>query len=93
MVFVTSITRGLSIGAAGVAAGVLAAWVSVRFVNEFVPIRLDSSVYWVETLTGRFSTQTALAASVVTLLVCLLVSVAPAVSALADSPSEALRYE
>jgi len=93
MVFITSITRGLSIGAAGVAAGVLTAWAAVRVVNGFFPIRLDSSVYWVETLTGSFSTQTALAASMITLLVCLVVSVAPALSALSDSPSEALRYE
>lgn len=93
MVFISSIARGLSIGAAGVAAGVLAAWLSVRAVNSLFPIRLDSTVYWVETLTGSFSTQTALAVSAVTLLVCLVVSVAPAVSALSDSPSEALRYE
>lgn len=93
MVFVTSITRGLSIGAVGVVIGVLTAWASVQVVNSYFPIRLDASVYWVETLAGKFSAETALAASAVTLLVCLLVSVAPALSALSDSPSEALRYE
>ncbi len=93
MVFVTSITRGLSIGAVGVVTGALTAWASVLVVNNFFPIRLDASVYWVETMAGEFSAETALAASAITLLVCLLVSVAPAVSALSDSPSEALRYE
>lgn len=93
MVFVTSLVRGLSIGVAGVAAGVSAAWVSVWAVNRFIPIRLEASVYWVETLSGRFSVETALAASAATIAVCLLVSLAPAFSALSDSPSEALRYE
>ncbi len=93
MVFVTSITRGLSIGAVGVVIGALAAWASVLVVNNYFPIRLDGSVYWVESLAGKFSAETALVASAITLLVCLLVSVAPAVSALSDSPSEALRYE
>ncbi len=93
MVFVSSITRGLSIGAAGVIAGVSTAWVVIQVINRFFPIRLDGSVYWVETLTGSFSSETAVAASVATVVVCLLVSMAPALSALSDSPSEALRYE
>lgn len=93
IIFVASLTRGLSIGAAGVAAGVSAAWASVWAVNRFFPIRLDSSVYWVETLSGRFSVGTAVTASAATIAVCLLVSLAPAVAAFTDSPSEALRYE
>lgn len=93
MVLVTCLVRGAAIGAAGALAGVAAAWLSVGAVNRFFPIRLDGSVYWVETMAGRFSVETALAASAATVAVCLLVSLAPAVSALSDSPSEALRYE
>ncbi len=93
MVFVTSLARGGAIGAAGALAGVAAAWLSVEAVNRFFPIRLDGSVYWVETLAGSFSAGTALAASAATVAVCLLLSLAPAVSALTEPPAEALRYE
>ena len=92
-VFVTSITRGLSMGVAGVLSGVALALLAVWGVNRFFPIRLDASVYWVENLSGRFSVETAIAVSMATIIVCLIVSVAPALSSLSDSPAKALRYE
>jgi len=92
-VFVTSITRGLSMGVAGVLSGVALALLAVWGVNRFFPIRLDASVYWVENLSGRFSVETAVAVSMATIIVCLIVSVAPALSSLSDSPAKALRYE
>lgn len=92
-VFTASLARGLSMGLAGVFSGVFLAFLSVWAVNRFFPIRLDASVYWVENLSGRFSVETALTVSAATIIVCLIVSVAPALSALSDSPSKALRYE
>lgn len=92
-VFRISILRGLLLGGTGGAAGLLFSWISILAVNRYFPIKLDGTVYWIDVLPGVFPVATALTVTVFTILVCLAVSVFPAVSALSRSPSEALRYE
>ena len=92
-VFRISILRGLLLGGTGGAAGLLFSWISILAVNRYFPIKLDGTVYWIDVLPGVFPVATALTVTLFTILVCLAVSVFPAVSALSRSPSEALRYE
>jgi len=92
-VFRISLFRGLLLGGCGAVTGLVFSWISIFAVNRYFPIKLDGTVYWIDVLPGVFHVTTALAVTLSTILVCLVVSVFPAVSALSRSPSEALRYE
>lgn len=92
-VFHISVLRGFLLGGIGAAIGLVFSWISVFVVNSYFPIKLDGTVYWIDVLPGVFPVATALIVTVVTIVVCLLVSAFPAFSALSSSPSEALRYE
>ncbi len=92
-VFSISIIRGFLLGGSGALVGLAFSWISIFVVNRYFPIRLDGTVYWIDVLPGVFPVGTALVVTLATVLVCLIVSLFPAFSALYRSPSEALRYE
>ena len=92
-VFRISVLRGFLLGGSGAFAGLIFSWVSIFAVNRYFPIKLDGTVYWIDSLPGVFSLTTALFVTFSTILVCFVVSLFPAFSALSHSPSEALRYE
>jgi lipoprotein-releasing system permease protein len=87
------LAQGGMIGMAGASAGCLFASASVAIINRFFPIRLESSVYWIDTLPGEIDLQRLLLVGGITILACLAASVIPTASALAVSPSMAVRYE
>ncbi len=92
-VFRVSVLRGLILGGTGAVSGLLVSIASVFLVNRLFPIKLDGSVYWVDTLPGVFPAASAALVTMVTVAVCVMVSMFPAASSLSFSPSEALRYE
>ncbi len=93
MVLMTGLFQGGIIAAGGVLLGSVFAVTVVAAINKFFPIRLESSVYWVDTFSGRIEPMMVLGISLVTLLACLAASIFPAVRAMAVNPSEAVRYE
>ena len=92
-VFRISVFRGLILGGTGSVTGFVFARLVVFAVNRFFPLRLDGDVYWIDVLPGAFPGGLAVAVTLATIAVCLLVAVIPAFSATSISPSEALRYE
>lgn len=93
MILGTGLLQGGMIGAGGAIAGSGFALAAITVINRFFPIRLESSVYWVDTLPGKL--QPVLVASIigVTIAACLAASILPALRAVSISPSEAVRYE
>jgi ABC-type lipoprotein release transport system permease subunit len=93
MILGTGLLQGGMIGAGGAVAGSGFALAAITMINRFFPIRLESSVYWVDTLPGKM--QPVLVASIigVTVAACLAASILPALRAVSISPSEAVRYE
>jgi lipoprotein-releasing system permease protein len=89
----TCLSQGGLIGACGAVAGSVFAFAVIYTVNNWLPIRLEGSVYWIEVLSGRFQPLLAVALAGATLAASLLASMLPAFSALSVSPSEAVRYE
>jgi lipoprotein-releasing system permease protein len=89
----TSVLQGGMIGAFGAVGGLVFSGLCVFFVNRFFPIRLESSVYWIDVLPGKFQPGTALLITLATVGACLVVSLLPALSSLRRSPAEAVRYE
>ncbi len=87
------LAQGGFIGAAGALSGVLFAAGSVFMINRFFPIKLESSIYWIDVLPGRLEPLPVLAVAGATLAACLAASLIPAISALSTSPSRAVRYE
>jgi len=92
-VFQISLLRGLFLGGSGALTGLGFSWAAVFAVNRYFPLKLDGSVYWIDVLPGVFPVATAVIVTLATIVVCLVVSVFPALSALSCSPSESLRYE
>jgi len=93
MMLATGLTQGGMIGLTGASVGCLFASAAVFAINRFFPIRLESSVYWIDTLPGELDPGTVLLVGGMTLLACLAASLIPTVSALSVSPSSAVRYE
>jgi lipoprotein-releasing system permease protein len=93
MIVTTGLLQGGMIGVGGALAGSGFALASIALINRYFPIRLESSVYWVDTLPGKI--QPLLIASIigVTVAACLAASVFPALRAVNISPSQAVRYE
>ncbi len=89
----TCLSQGGVIGLCGALVGSGFAFAVIYTVNNWLPIRLEGSVYWIEVLSGRFQPALAAVLALATLAASLLVSVLPALSALSISPSEAVRYE
>ena len=92
-VFRISVFRGLILGGTGSLAGLVFARIAVFAVNRFFPVRLDGDVYWIDVLPGIFPEGLAVAVTLLTVAVCILVALIPAFSSISRSPSEALRYE
>lgn len=89
----TGLMQGGIIGAGGALAGSVFAVLSVIAINRYFPIRLESSVYWIEMLPGKVEPHFIFGIICVTIAACLVASVFPALHALSVSPSEAVRYE
>ena len=89
----TTIVQGGVIGVTGAAAGIVFSGLAVYLINNFFPIRLETSVYWIDLLPGRFHPGTAALIGILTVGACLLSSLIPGLSALTKSPAEAVRYE
>lgn len=93
MVVLTGLLQGGMIGVGGAAAGSLFAVVLITLVNRYFPIRLESSVYWIDTLPGRLQPGLIGGIAAATVIACFAASLVPAVNAVRISPSEAVRYE
>jgi len=93
MVLSIAVFQGGMIGSCGALAGVLFALAAIFTINGYFPIRLESSVYWIDTLPGEVRPGFILLVFCSTLAASLLVSLFPAISAVRIPPAEAVRYE
>ncbi len=93
MIVTTGLLQGGMIGVGGALAGSGFAVAAINLINRFFPIRLESSVYWVDTLPGKMQPLLIVSIIGITVLACLAASVFPALRAVSISPSMAVRYE
>ncbi|OPL18859.1 MAG: hypothetical protein AVO35_02690 [Candidatus Aegiribacteria sp. MLS_C] len=93
MIVATALLQGGIIGAGGALTGTVFAVGTTLVINRFFPIRLESSVYWVDTLPGELQPLLIAAITGITLVACLAAAVFPALRAVRISPSQAVRYE
>lgn len=93
MIVTTALLQGGIIGAGGALAGTVFAVGGTLVINRFFPIRLESSVYWVDTLPGELQPLLIAAVTGITMFACLAAAVFPALRAVRISPSQAVRYE
>lgn len=89
----TSLLQGGLIGTMGSLAGIAFSLLLIFLANNVFQIRLESSIYWISVLPGRFQPEVAGLIAVCTVLACLLAALFPAMTSLSVSPSEAVRYE
>ncbi len=89
----TGLVQGGIIGLAGALSGSLFAVMTILIINRVFPIRLESSVYWIDVLPGEIQPVLILCIGGATVFACLFASLIPAVYALSVSPSKAVRYE
>jgi lipoprotein-releasing system permease protein len=89
----TSLLQGGLIGTMGASGGVAFSVLLIYLANNVFQIRLESSIYWVSALPGRFQPEVAGLIAACTVLACLLAALFPALTSLSVSPSEAVRYE
>lgn len=88
-----ALSQGFLIGTLGCMAGAAFA-VAVQYsVNTVIPIRLEGSVYWIESLPASLQPGQAAAVLLLTLSACLAASLFPAVKALGVPPAECIRNE
>lgn len=92
-VLTTGLFQGGIIGLAGTLAGGFFAVMTILIINRVFPIKLESSVYWIDVLPGEIQPALILYIGGATVLACLIASLIPAVHAISVSPSEAVRYE
>ena len=85
--------QGGIIGLSGALAGSIFAVLVTVMINSFFPIRLDSSVYWIDVLPGKVQPLLILGIGFATIAACFIASLFPALRAIKVSPSEAVRYE
>jgi len=85
--------QGVIIGAGGALSGSFFAVLAVTAINRYFPIRLESSVYWIDILSGKIQPHLILGIIFVTVAACFIASIFPALHAIRISPSEAVRYE
>lgn len=93
VVLSTGLLQGGIIGLAGALTGSLFAVMTIFVINRVFPIRLESSVYWIDILQGEIQPVLILCIGGATVFACLFASLIPAVCALSVSPSKAVRYE
>ncbi len=89
----TGLMQGGIIGLSGALAGSIFAVLVTILINSFFPIRLESSVYWIDVLPGKVQPLIVLSIGLATVAVCFIASLFPALHAIKVSPSEAVRYE
>ncbi len=85
--------QGGIIGLSGALLGSIFAVLVTIMINSFFPIRLDSSVYWIDVLPGKVQPLLILGIGFATITACFIASLFPALRAIKVSPSEAVRYE
>lgn len=88
-----ALSQGAFLGLAGSGAGALFAAAIHSIVNTVLPIRLESSVYWIDTLPSRIDPVQSAAVIAGVVAACLLASVFPALRALSVPPAECVRHE
>jgi lipoprotein-releasing system permease protein len=88
-----SLLQGFLISSIGALAGAVLALAGVWLVNSLFPIRLEASVYWVDSLPATLKASWFLVALPGTVVAGLLASVLPAIKSLSMTPAEAVRYE
>ncbi len=93
LIISTGLMQGGIIGLTGALTGSAFAVFVITVINEFFPIRLDSSVYWIDLLPGEVQPMLILSIGFATVAACLITSLFPAIHAIKISPSEAVRYE
>ncbi|NOQ21728.1 MAG: FtsX-like permease family protein [Candidatus Aegiribacteria sp.] len=93
MIISTGLMQGGIIGLSGALAGSIFAVVAITLINNFFPIRLESSVYWIDVLPGQLQPLLILSIGFATVAACFIASLFPALHAIKVSPSEAVRYE
>jgi lipoprotein-releasing system permease protein len=93
MILMTGLFQGGIIGFGGAAMGSAFAIASITVINSLFPIRLESSVYWVDTLSGEMQPLVIAGIGIMTVFACFVASLFPAIRAVAVNPSEAVRYE
>lgn len=88
-----ALTQGALIGLVGCAAGTAFAALVMLVVNGLLPVTLESSVYWVDTLPAVPDAGQTAAVLAGIMSACLLASVFPAVQAVSVPPAECVRNE
>ncbi|MEN8208060.1 MAG: ABC transporter permease [Candidatus Fermentibacteria bacterium] len=89
----TGLMQGGIIGLSGALTGTAFAVLVTVMINSFFPIKLESSVYWIDVLPGKIQPLLILSIGSATIAACFIASVFPALHAIKVSPSEAVRYE
>ena len=89
----TGLMQGGIIGLSGALAGSIFAVLVTVLINSLFPIRLESSVYWIDVLPGKVQPLLILGIGIATIAACFIASFFPALHAIKVSPSEAVRYE
>jgi len=93
MIVAAGLMQGGIIGATGALAGSMFALVVVFTINNYFPIRLESSVYWIDILPGKVQPLLIIGIITATISACFAASLFPAFNAIRVSPSKAVRYE
>ena len=93
MILSVALLQGGIIGLGGAVAGSLFAVTAIHLINRYFPIRLESSVYWIDRLPGEIQPLLVLGVVAVTVIACFAASLLPALRSVRLSPSKAVRYE
>lgn len=88
-----ALAQGVLIGLLGCAAGTAFAALVMLAVNNLLPVTLESSVYWVDTLPAVPDAGQTVGVLAGIMSACLLASVFPAAQAVSIPPAECVRHE
>ena len=88
-----SLSQGALISGIGAVLGAMLALAVAGLANSLFPIRLQASVYWLDSLPARLSPSWFALVIGGTIVAGLVASVFPAIRSVAMTPSEAVRYE
>ncbi len=88
-----ALTQGSLLAVCGCGAGMAFALVVQALADTILPIRLESSVYWIDVLPARLDPGFAAAVAAFTVMACLLASLFPALRSLSVPPAECVRNE
>ncbi len=85
--------EGIIIGVAGTGVGTALGWLTCAALRRYQFIRLPSDVYYISTLPVSLEAANFLAVGVISILICFLATLYPALQASRVEPAEAIRYE